>query len=181
MLPGGLDPLYRNILAGPHKQVCRIEVWAGGERIDPYGNDGVPFQRGSVSATLTNRVARVCSLALARNLFPATPQGLLAPFGKSIWKIYSGVSGGGGPDYISAGAFHGRINDVSLQNGGGGMSLTAVDLGADVQDDYFGHPAQSVTSQTLGENFRTIVGDAIPSAVFGSFDSNAGYSTPPLT
>lgn len=178
MLAGGLDAAYRSILAGPHKQVCRVEVWAGGERIDTYGNAGVPYNQGSVSATLTSRVARVLSLTLDRSLFPSSPTDLLAPFGNYL-KVFSGVDNGSGVPYIWQ-VFYGRINDCTLQNGGGGMSLTAVDLAADVQDCYFGKPTQSSTTQTLGQSYKTLIRGALPNAEFGSFDANAVYPTPAL-
>lgn len=177
MLAGGLDPLYRSILAAGHAQVCRIEVWAGNERIDDYGDAGVPFGRGSVSATLTSRVARVLSISVQRNLFPRDPTDLLAPFGNYL-KVYSGVNGQGGPDYEWQ-VFYGRINDVSVDNTGN-VSLTAVDLAADVQDCYFGHPVQSDPTTTLGNNYRTLIQDAIPTATFGSFDSDSNNATPLL-
>lgn len=177
MLAGGLDPAYRAILAGPHKQVCRVEVWANGVRIDSYGDDGVPYNQGSVSATLTSRVARVLSLTLDRSLFPSSPRDLLAPFGNYL-KVYSGVDNGAGVPYVWP-VFYGRINDCTLQNGGG-MSLTAVDLAADVQDCYFGKPVQSSTALTLGQSYKTLIRGALPAAVFGAFDVNANYTTPAL-
>jgi len=179
MLPGGLDPLYRQILAGPHRLVTRVEVWNPllNERIDPFGDDGVPYGQGSISATLTSRVARVCSLSLDRSLFPADPSGLMAPFGNYL-KIYSGVEGWGGPDYMWL-VFVGRINDITMSDPGT-VSLTGIDRAGDVQDAYFGHPFQSATGTLVGQQFRTLVTGALPDATFGSFDDNAFIPTPNL-
>ena len=153
-------------------------MWAQGVRIDPYGDAGVPIGQGSVSATLTSRVARVCSLSVDRTLFPATPAGLLAPFGNYL-KIYSGIRGWGGPDYVWQ-VFEGRINDITMTSDGT-VSLTAVDRAGDIQDAYFGHPFQSEAGTLIGQQYRTLILGALPDATFGAFDGNAEITTPALT
>lgn len=175
MLAGGLDAGYRTILAGPHKVLTRVEVWnpLTNTRIDPYGDAGVPYGAGSVSATLTSRVARVCSLSLDRSLFPADPGGLMAPFGNYL-KIYSGVSGD--PRYFWP-VFTGRINDITMSDNGT-VSLTAVDRAGDVQDAYFGHPVQSQVGSLISAQYKILIRGALPDAVFGDFDSNSFGTTP---
>lgn len=177
MLPGGTDQLYRQILAGPHKVLTRIEVWnpLTDERIDPYGSAGVPFGQGSISATLTSRVARVCSLSLDRGQYPDDPNGLLAPFGNYL-KIYSGVSGH--PNYMWL-VFVGRINDITVTDAGT-VALTAVDRAGDIQDAYFGHPFQSETGTLIGVQYKTLIRGGLSYATFGTFDDNANISTPNL-
>jgi hypothetical protein len=176
-LPGGTDQFYRRILAGPHKVLTRVEVWNPllNVRIDDFGDAGVPFGQGSISATLTSRVARVCSLSFDRSLYPADPSGLLAPFGNYL-KVYSGVSGYAQYMWL---VFVGRINDVSVSDAGT-MSLTAVDRAGDIQDAYFGHPFQSETGTLVSQQFKTLIKGALPDATFGVFDPSANITTPNL-
>lgn len=175
MLAGGMDIGYRQILANPHATVSRVEVWNPllNVRIDPYGAAGVPFNAGSVSATLASRVARVCALSVDRSLFPADPGGLLAPFG-NYFKIFSGVSGD--PRYVWQ-VFQGRINDITMSDNGS-VAITAVDRAGDIQDAYFGHPVQSQTGSLIGQQYKTLIRGALSDATFGAFDDQSNVSTP---
>lgn len=176
MLAGGTDLLYRNILAGPHRVVTRVEVWDDTGRIDTYGKRGVPISSGSVSANLNSRVARTLSLTLPRGLFPANPGGLLAPFGNYL-KVFSGVDYAAGR-YLWQ-VFTGRINDITMSSDGT-VSLTAIDRAGDIQDSYFGSPQQSNATSLITNQFKQLVLDALPSATFGTFDSGAFNTTPNL-
>lgn len=173
MLSGGDNALYRQILAGPHSNFCRVEVWAEGVRIDPYGNSGVPFTAGVLTATLTSRVARTVNLSLTEDLYPETDDGLLAPDGNYL-KIFAGVKGYGGPDYEWQ-VFYGRIEDID-DSDAGNVNLNAIDLGGDVADSYFPTPQQSNTAFTVGQQFVSLITSAIPSATFGTFDPTTTFT-----
>lgn len=175
MLAGGTDILYRQILAGPHRVYTRVEVWDDEGRIDTYGDAGVPISSGSVSANLNSRVARTLSINVPRGLFPATPSGLLAPFGNYL-KVFSGVEGGGGK-YVWP-VFVGRINDITMDSSGS-VNLTAVDRAGDIQDSYFGSPQQSNVNSSIADQFKVLVRNAFPAATFGSFDQAAINNTTP--
>lgn len=177
MLPGGLDEAYRGILGTPHRVISRVEVWSEGVRIDPYGTAGVRIASGSVTATLTSRVARTLSITVDRELMPQTPSGLLAPFGNYL-KVYSGVrSGASAYEWI---VFYGRITDTTVDNSGT-VSVSAADLANDLQDDYFGSPYQSGAGVSLATQFRTLVNQSVPGASFGVFDPAADALCPKLT
>jgi hypothetical protein len=168
--------MYRSMLAGPHQFNTRIEVWALGARIDTYGTAGVPVLTGSISASLTSRVARTVSFTTYQDLFPADPSGLLAPFGNYL-KIFQGVEGYGGPGYEWQ-TFYGRIDTCSMDQAGQ-VTVTAVDRAGDVADSYFGRPYKSQTGTVVTAQFKTLVSDAIPDATFGTFDP-IYYLTPNL-
>lgn len=167
MLSGGTDGLYRAILAGPHKNTCRVEVWAEGVRIDDFGDVGVPFTSGTISATLTSRVARTVSMSLTEEFYPESSDGLLAPYGNYI-KVFSGVEGYGGLPYEWQ-TFYGRIDDIN-QDSTGNVVLDAVDLAGDVQDSFFTVPQQSNTSLNVAAQFVQLIENALPGATFGTFD-----------
>jgi len=168
MLSGGLDGLYRALLAGPHKIVSRVEVWAEGVRIDTYGDAGVPITSGSITATLTSRVARTAQLGVKFSLFPNGPDDLLYPAGNYL-KIFRGIDGLGGPSYEWQ-VFYGRINDVFLDSSGG-FTLNAVDLAGDINDSLFAVPQQSNVDQFVTTQFIEIIKEALPDATFGVFDT----------
>lgn len=168
MLVGGLDGLYRDFLAGPHKPTSRVEVWAQGERIDDFGDEGVPLVGGTVDATLTSRVARTASLNFPLDLFPDDPSDLLYPAGNYL-KIFCGVDGYGGPSYEWP-VFYGRINTAALTSQGD-FSLNALDLAGDIADAQFPTPRQSNVDQPVTTQFVELVKQAIPDAAFGTFDT----------
>lgn len=166
MLTGGTDPLYRSLLASNAAPVTRVEVWRSGVRIDPYGNDGLPISSGTVSATLTSRVARNLSLTVHESLWPDLPTDLLAPYGNEV-RVFSGVSGGGGPDYMWP-VFRGRIDSPQLSDGI--CTFRCVDRGGDVADSGLSRPMNSAVGSRVVDEFRRIISDALPDAEFGTFD-----------
>jgi hypothetical protein len=83
MFSDGLSPAYRDALATSHQVAVSIQVWQSLTDSMPLEPD-LPFSGGQVSATLTSRVASRLTLQVNRELFPATPGGLLAPFGNQI-------------------------------------------------------------------------------------------------
>lgn len=167
MLTGGSDVLYRRLLAANASPVSRVEVWRAGTRIDTYGDRGLPIATGSVSATLTSRVARNLNLTVHESLYPDLDSDLLSPYGSEI-RAFSGVSGGGGPDYIWP-VFRGRIDTPTL-NGSGTCSISCVDRGGDVADSGFIRPMNSAVGSRVVDEFRRIVVDALPDATFGTSD-----------
>ncbi len=168
MLSGGLDGLYRAMLAGPHKPTCRIEVWAEGVRLDSYGDDGVPFTSGSISASLNSRVARTVTISFTAELMPADEFGLLAPFGNYL-KIFQGVDGFGGPNYEWQ-TFWGPITSTVLANDGT-VTLNATDVAGEIAESFFAYPQQSNVDQFVTTQFRELISEALPAATFGTFDT----------
>jgi uncharacterized protein DUF5047 len=177
MLPGGTDARYRAILASAFKPNTRVEVWRSGERIDPYGEDGVPFSDGGLSATLQSQVTRQLNLTVGESLFPREPTDLLAPYGNEL-RVFQSVKGGAGTPYIWQ-TFRGRINECSLQDGGT-VSVGCLDRAADVNDAGFQGPENSTVGNPITVEFQRIVKEGVIDATFGDLDSSSAV-TPALT
>lgn len=176
---GGLDGQYRDALTRPHTVYNRVDV------LDRQGNvlqSGLPFIDGSVRATLNSRVARVLTLSVDRSWFPLLSNGsidtggLLTPFGNRI-KAYRGITYGDGSLAVFP-VFYGRIEQVNMGRNGV-VSVGANDLAADVVDAQFESPQASIPANTISVEFRRLVRDALPDAVFGTSDLT-GVKIPPL-
>jgi hypothetical protein len=176
---GGLDAQYRDALTRPHTVYNRVDV------LDRQGNvllSDLPFIDGSVRATLNSRVARVLSLSVDRSWFPLQTSGsvdtggLLTPFGNRL-RAYRGVTYGDG-SVVSFPVFYGRIEQVQMARNGT-VSLSAVDLAADVVDAQFENPQSSIPTNSISTEFRRLVTDALSDAVFGTSDLT-GVLIPPL-
>jgi len=166
MLPGGTDALYRAILATNPRPKHRVEVWRAGVRIDDYGADGVPIIAGSVSATLNSRVTRQVNLQVAADLFPGDdPEGLLAPYGNEL-RIFAGVDGIGGPDYVWQ-VFRGKIQKTTLTKT---VAVSAADRAEELVSNYFLSPQNSDNGIGVYDEFQILVSDGVPDAVFGTSD-----------
>lgn len=181
MLPGGADLLYRRVLAAPHHDYARVEVWSGqGVRLDTGvpgmlrsrwladGEDGLVFLSGSVSATLNNRVARNLTLTVPFYMYPDDPSDLLAPFGNEL-RVYVGITLGDGSTQYSWQVFRGRIRDVQ-QSSDGTCTVQCSDRATDIQDVNFISPENSNTGNTISEEFQRLIIDAVPNATFGASD-----------
>lgn len=176
---GGLDAQYRDALTRPHTAYNRVDV------LDRQGNvlqSGLPFIDGSVRATLNSRVARVLTLSVDRSWFPllangsVDTSGLLTPFGNRL-RAYRGIVYGDG-SVASFPVFFGRIEQVAM-NRTGQVGLSANDLAADVVDAQFESPQSSIPANTITTEFRRLIRDALPDAVFGTSDLT-GVKIPPL-
>lgn len=167
---GGLDAQYRDALTRPHTAYNRVDVLA---------HDGtvlqadLPFIDGSVRATLNSRVARVLTLSVDRSWFPLLPNGsvdtggLLTPFGHRL-RAYRGIRYGDGT-VVSFPVFYGRIEQVQMLRAGT-VSLSANDLAADIVDAQFEAPEMSIPANSITTEFRRLVREALPDAVFGTSD-----------
>ncbi len=181
MLPGGMDPLYREALAAGHRQYVRIEVWSGDGvplessipqhlRGDPGG--GLAVISASVSATLTSRVARNLMLAVSDELYPRLETDLLAPFGNEI-RAFSGILLGDGSDQYVWQVFRGKIQDVSMDNTSGTCTVICADRAAEVADNAFVSPQNSQPGNTINLEWQRLIVDALADATFGASDTFA--------
>jgi Domain of unknown function (DUF5047) len=177
MLSGGTDGLYRAMLAGPHKPTARIEVWSQGVRLDEFGDEGVPFFSGGISATLNSQVTRQLSFTCSESLWPVDDDGLLAPYGNEIY-VFQGVRSGSTIPYEWQ-TFRGRINRARLSETGP-LEINCVDRAGDVNDAGFLVPQNSTTTLSLISQFKLLVTDGVPDATFGTFDAIQGM-TPVLS
>lgn len=177
MLAGGTDGLYRALLAGPHHQACRVEVWRSGVRIDTFGDAGVPIQAGTVTATLGSQVTRQCQFSVDESLYPVYETSLLAPYGNYV-RVFQSVGNGATIPYEWE-TFHGRINDVTMSNAGL-VDVDCLDKAADVNDAGFILPENSVVGARIIAEFQRLVLEGVDDATFGRFDAITGY-VPALT
>lgn len=168
--PGGLDAQYLDALTRPHTVYTRVDVLS---RAGVVLYSDLPFVDGNVRATLTSRVARAVTMTLDRSWFPLTTAGafdtggLLSPFGNRL-KIYRGIQYGDGT-IVQFPAFYGRVETVAMSRTGS-MSLAGSDLAADVVDAQFENPESSVTTNSITTEFKRLVREALPDAVFGTSD-----------
>lgn len=166
MQTGGLDPLYRALLARNPAPIYRVEVWNSGARVDNYGDDGIPILDGSIQATLSSRVTRRLSMSVDRSLVPADITDLMTPYGNEL-VIRAGLSGYGGPDYMWA-VFRGRIADVVVDNTR--VQVLADDLAGELANSFYDIPQSSNTGHTMVSEWQRIVREAYPEATFGTSD-----------
>lgn len=178
MLPGGNDTLYRSVLGAPHRRYVRIDVYSGNGTLlnslipqhlrgDPEG--GLCFLNGSVSATLTSRVARRLTLSVPGHLFPQETTDLLAPFGNEI-RAFMGVTLGDGDTSYTWPVFRGKIQQVAVSSAGQCQILCG-DRAEDVLDVAFASPENSQVGNLVLAEFQRLVIDAVPNATFGASDS----------
>lgn len=186
MLAGGMDPLYRSVLAAGHRHYVRIEVWSGDGvplessipahlRGDPEG--GLAIMSGAVTATLTSRVARNLSLVVPGELYPRDTGDLLAPFGNEI-RAFAGVTLGDGSDTYTWQVFRGKIQEVVLDNSSATCSVTCADRASDVADHAFVSPMASQPANTINAEWQRLIVDALPDASFGASDVFAAHVAP---
>ena len=182
MLAGGTDTLYRDVLATGMQHFVRLEVWSGLgvplEALIPAQRGGEPegglcFYNGGISASLNSRVTRELQFSVPFDMYPYSPNDLLAPFGNEI-RAFRGVRLGDGSDVYTWPVFRGRIRQVR-QYSSGSTVLTCTDRAADVVDNGFVSPQNSQPLHTVFEEFQRLVIDAVPDATFGASDT---FATP---
>lgn len=167
MLARGLDPGYRAALATSHSPYMRIDVLDGNRNV--LERD-LTFLDGNVSATLTSRVSRTCSVTFDESLYPFQPDGLLAPYGNII-RATKGIIFADGTTFAWT-VFIGRIQEVVLGDDGT-CSVFAADFSADVVEVKFLTPENSQVGASVVTEVTRLISEAVPLATFGAFDSFA--------
>ncbi len=178
---------YREALAAPHEAYGRVEVWRGGVKIDEL-NQFTPdddyslarpvFYTGTIRATLTSRVSRTLSMQVPDWLFPWEPDDLLHPYGTYL-HCYRGVRyGSGSVDEFPT--FRGPITRV-VPGASGRLTVSAADLAYEVVRNGFAGPQPAVVGSLVEDEYRRLVLDAFPTAVFGSFDPDFWERVPELS
>lgn len=176
----GLDPIYRAALARPHSVYSRMDI------TDSSGNivrADLPFVTGSVSASFQQRVVRKLDFTVERSWYPVTGTGavdttaVLAPFGNRV-KAYRGIAwGDGSATYFPV--FTGSLDTVELTQNGT-VSVSALDLAADVVAAGFETPTNSSVGVKLFPQFQNLINGALTGATFGTSDQSAALM-PQLT
>lgn len=187
MLTGGTDTLYRNTLAAGHEQMVRIDVFDGVgtflKTLERSSSDTVidpnrSILSGSVTATLTSRVARTCTFTVHQDLYPVLNTDLLAPYGNFI-RAYRGVRLSDGNEKYTWQVFEGRIQNSRLTSSGT-VTVSCSDRASDVIDNGFISPTNSTVGKDCVEQIKDLIGDGFPGATFGTSDV-FGLTMPRLT
>jgi len=167
MLAGGLDPMYRAALATSHQVYVKVEVLDGLQNV--LESDLV-FDKGSVTATLTSRVSRTCTVSVAEDLYPFDADDLLAPYGNMI-RATRGIEFADGTRFAWV-VFVGRIQDATL-NDDGTCTVQASDFAADVLENRFVRPENSQPSNTVTDETIRLITEGFAQAQFGQMDAFA--------
>lgn len=186
MLAGGADGAYRSILAGGGRFVHRLEAWKSGVRVDTYGdtpdefgNSGIPFTDGKLSANLANRVTRKLNLSVPLALFPKNDGDLLDPLATEL-VLWCGWRAGAQPTYLWK-VFTGPITTVSKNTSSRAtFTLDAADRVEQIVEDKFTTPVQSGAGVLVTTRVKDLISDSQPGAEFGQFDETYAV-TPKLT
>jgi hypothetical protein len=165
MLEGGTDLLYRQALASGFEPLLEVQVWRENEQLE----DDLIIMSGGVSATLTSRVSRTCTLTLHEDLYPVESDGLLNPYTDRL-KIYSGIRFADGEEYRWQ-VFGGRITRVQMNSGQGTCTVEASDRAYEVLGAAFSKPENSTFGANVLTEFKRLVSDGVPDAFFGTSDS----------
>ena len=161
MLDGGLNEMYREALATTHQVWVQVEVLDGLQRV--LESDLV-FMDGSVSATLTSRIARTLTLKVAEDLYPYEVDDLLAPYGNML-RVSRGVEFADGSRFGWV-VFTGRIQ-VAVLSEDGSCQIEASDFAADVLENRFVRPENSQPVNAINVEVRRLISGGFPAAIFG--------------
>lgn len=163
MLPGGLDATYQQARSTSHEPYLLVEVLNGSRQVV---NPGLVYLAGSVSASLTSRISRTCTITLAEDFYPYEPTDLLAPYGNII-RAWRGIQFADGTRYRWV-VFVGRIQETSL-NADGTCTVRAADFAADVIENKFLTPQNSQVGSLVSDEVRRLISDAFAPATFDAF------------
>lgn len=163
MLPGGLSDMYRQALGTSHRPYLLVEVLDGFQNV--LATD-LTYMSGSVSANLTSRVARTCSITFDETFYPYEPTDLLAPYGNML-RVTRGIEFADGTRNIWV-VFVGRIQETTL-NTDGTCTAYAADFAADVVENKFLNPQNSQAGDPVSTEVIRLISDGFPQAQFGSF------------
>jgi len=172
MLEGGTDLLYRQALASGFEPLLEIQVWREDEQLE----DDLIIMSGTVSATLTSRVSRTCTLTVHEDLYPVEDDGLLNPYTNRL-KIYSGIRFADGEEFRWQ-VFGGRITRVQMNSGQGTCTVEASDRAYEVLGAAFPQPENSTFGAGVLAEFQRLISDGVPDAIFGTSDTF--FQTMPL-
>lgn len=169
MLTGGLNPTYRAALATSHRPYLRIEILDGAGVLLYSFDETLPqYLEGSVSADLNSRVARTATFTFDDSFYPHQATDLLAPYG-NIVRATRGIEFAEGTRFAWT-VFYGRIQEATLSSDGT-CSVSASDPAVDCIDVKFFDPENSQAGTLVENEVRRLIGDAVPLARFGDFDT----------
>lgn len=160
MLPGGLNAMYRMALATSHRPYFLLEVLDGLQNV--LATD-LTYLSGTVTATLTSRVARTCTVTFEESFYPYEPTDLLAPYGNMI-RATRGIEFADGTRNAWV-VFVGRIQSTRLE-ADGTCTVFASDFAVDVVENKFFTPRNSQAGDLVSTEVYRLIADAFGQAVF---------------
>lgn len=175
MLDGGLDQLYRDMLATQAPQYVRVEVWQAGVRLeilDEFQGDDeslVVLAGSSLSATLSTQVSRNLRLLVPEELYPEKETDLLTPNGREL-RVWQGVLPADGSRRYIWRTFRGKIQEAEVDDQSGQTVITASDRAQDVVDADFVRPENSIPGADRISEMRRLITAVVPDAEFGDSD-----------
>lgn len=170
VLAGGENAAYRERVGrGGGAWRHRVEVWWSGERVDQFGDDGVPLVDGDVSVNLGNRVTRSLSASIPADLYPFADDDLLSPLGAQL-RVFAGWRFGAlpvdwFPVFVGPVTSVGRISPRSSE-----FSLSASDLAEGVIADGFLATRIPKAGTLATAEFRKLILETYPRISFGRID-----------
>jgi hypothetical protein len=181
MLPGGTDEMYRAALAAPHRPWTQIVIFDGnGNPVTTltYGkrnhfssaDQSVIFYGGTVTATLTSRVARNLQFSCHEDLYPVLETDPLNPYGPIV-RVYAGIELGDGSRAYTWQVFGGRVQRTTWDSNSGTNSVECSDFAADVIENGFLRPVNSSVGILCVDQIKELILGGYPNAKFGAFDS----------
>lgn len=178
MLANGLDGMYRAAWATSHQPYLLVEVLDGQQNTleglpligQPEG--GLGYLSGNVTATLTNRVSRTCTITVPDYMYPFAADGLLAPYGNML-RAWRGIGFADGTGFRWQ-VFVGRIQDTVL-NDNGTCTVQAADFAADVLESRFVRPENATATNTVTTEIQRLIQDGFSPARFGNVTT---FATP---
>lgn len=165
MLDRGLDPMYRAALATSHEAYFKVEVLNGQQEVL---EEDLVYDSGSVTATLTSRVSRTCTIVGSESLYPFQADGMLAPYGNML-RAWRGLQFADGTRFAWP-VFIGRIQQATL-NDNGTCTVRADDFAADVLENRFVRPENATASNTVTEEIVRLISDGFPQATFAQVET----------
>lgn len=156
--------LYKRAIHRPHRRQYRIDV---------TDIDGTPLVSNlrvfdaTVEANLTNRVTRSATFTVSESMFPRLPTDALSPY-QAVASISAGVTYPDGSQELFP-LFKGRVYTVA-RYGDGRVTLSCDDLAADVVAYRLERPWVRAFPNSIVDESRSMILDAVPQAVFGTDD-----------
>lgn len=167
---------FLTALRSSHTVRVQVDAYRGGSLVA----SDLPVAGGSVAVDATSDVRRQLDLTIADpTLAPKAGDttGPLTPFGTELYVRRGIAFPNGTVEWVPLGWF--RIQQVSASLGLDALKVQGVDRSRTVADAKFLTPTQSVTTNTVPNEIKRLVQQAIPGAVFTDTTGSTS-STPDL-
>lgn len=128
-----------------------------------FGVLDLPIAGGSVTADATSMVRRTATILADPAHWPRSPQDLLAPYGSYCQVDYGIVLPSGDTEWVPL--IFGLLDSAQRQrplSGSGEVTVSLVDLSAQVAEDRFDTPTQTVSGATVVAEITRLIHETLP-------------------